>query len=93
MSEQTADPDQTGNIQTNNSQQTVFVCVEVLWQSQPNGVMLSAVSFLYHTFTEQAVLYAINRYCAHSSARNWQLNSVEPDQMEILYQVCQNSVR
>ena len=70
MSDQTVDPDKTGNIQTDNSQQTVFVCVEVLWQSQPNRVMLSAVSFLNHTFTELAVLYAVNQYCAHSSARN-----------------------
>ena len=32
---------------------TMFVCVEVLWPSQPNGVMLSAVSLPNHTFTEQ----------------------------------------
>ena len=31
-----------------------FVCVEVLWPSQPNGVMLSAVSLPNHTFTGQA---------------------------------------
>ena len=31
-----------------------FVCVEVLRPSQPNGVMLSAVSLLNHTFTRQA---------------------------------------
>ena len=32
----------------------LFVCVEVLWPSQPNGVMSSAVSLLNHTFTGQA---------------------------------------
>ena len=32
----------------------LFVCVEVLRPSQPNGVMLSAASFTYHTFTGQA---------------------------------------
>ena len=30
------------------------VCVEVLWPSQPNGVMLSMVSLANHTFTGQA---------------------------------------
>ena len=30
------------------------VCVEVLWPSQPNGVMSSAVSLPNHTFTGQA---------------------------------------
>ena len=34
--------------------QNLFVCVEVLQPSQPNGVMLSAVSLPNHTFTEQA---------------------------------------
>ena len=29
----------------------VFVCVEVLWPSQPNVVMSSAVSLPNHTFT------------------------------------------
>ena len=32
----------------------IFVCVEVLWSSQPNGVMSSAVSLPNHTFTGQA---------------------------------------
>ena len=32
----------------------LFVCVEVLWSSQPNGVMSSLVSLPNHTFTEQA---------------------------------------
>ena len=31
-----------------------LLCVEVLWPSQPNGVMSSAVSLPNHTFTEQA---------------------------------------
>ena len=31
-----------------------FVCVEVLWPSQPNGVMSSMVSLPNHTFTGQA---------------------------------------
>ena len=31
-----------------------FVCVEVLWPSQPNGVISSAVSLPNHTFTGQA---------------------------------------
>ena len=37
------------------TQQTkcVFVCVEVLRPSQPNGVMSSAVSLPNHTFTGQ----------------------------------------
>ena len=30
-----------------------YVCVEVLWPSQLNGVMLSAVSLPNHTFTGQ----------------------------------------
>ena len=32
----------------------LFVCVEVLRPSQPNGVMSSAVSLPSHTFTGQA---------------------------------------
>ena len=32
----------------------LFVCDEVLWPSQPDGVMLSAVSLPNHTFTGQA---------------------------------------
>ena len=31
-----------------------FVCVKVLWPSQPNGVMSSVVSLPNHTFTGQA---------------------------------------
>ena len=33
---------------------TLFVCVEVLWPSQSNGVMSSPVSVPNHTFTWQA---------------------------------------
>ena len=33
---------------------SLFVCVEVLQPSQPNGVMSSAVSLPNHTFTGQA---------------------------------------
>ena len=33
---------------------TLFVCVEVLRPSQPNGVMSSGVSLPNHTFTGQA---------------------------------------
>ena len=32
----------------------LFVCVEVLWPSQPNGVMSSTISLPNHTFTGQA---------------------------------------
>ena len=32
----------------------LIVCVEILRPSQPNGVMLSAVSLPNHTFTGQA---------------------------------------
>ena len=32
----------------------LIVCVEVLWPSQPNGVMSSVVSLPNHTFTGQA---------------------------------------
>ena len=31
-----------------------FVCVEVLWPSQPNGVMLSTVKLPNYTLTGQA---------------------------------------
>ena len=34
--------------------EVLFVCVEVLRPSQPNGVMSSAVSLPNHTFTGQA---------------------------------------
>ena len=33
---------------------SLFVCIEVLRPSQPNGVMSSAVSLPNHTFSEQA---------------------------------------
>ena len=42
----------------------VFVCVEVLRPSQPNGIMSSAV------YWAGLVLKAVNQYCAHSFARN-----------------------
>ena len=32
----------------------LFVCVAVLWPSQPNGIVSSAVSLPNHTFTGQA---------------------------------------
>ena len=31
-----------------------FVCDEVLWPSQPNGIMSSAVSLPNHTYTGQS---------------------------------------
>ena len=40
-----ADPDQLAS---------EFVCVEALWPSQSNGVMLTAVSLPNHTLTGQA---------------------------------------
>ena len=45
-----ADPDQLASKKPTD----LFVCVEVLRPSQPNGVMSSAVSLLNHTFTGQA---------------------------------------
>ena len=32
----------------------LFVCVEVLWPSQSDGVISSSVSLPYHTFSGQA---------------------------------------
>ena len=40
--------------QNSFSVRILFVCVEVLWPSQPNGVMSSAVSLPNHTFPGQA---------------------------------------
>ena len=40
--------------QFHNHDFCLFVCVEVLRPSQPNGVMSSAVSLPNHTFTGQA---------------------------------------
>ena len=40
--------------QTPFSVKEIFVCVEVLQPSQPNGVMSSTVSLPNHTFTGQA---------------------------------------
>ena len=42
------------NIQKVLHKQSLFVCVEVLWPSQPNGVMSSTVSLPNQTFTGQA---------------------------------------
>ena len=44
----------TTNHPTVNLAKVLFVCVEVLRPSQPNGVMSSMVSLTYHTFTGQA---------------------------------------
>ena len=41
------------NNNNNYSNDCLFVCVEVLRPSQPNGVMSSAVSLPNHTFTGQ----------------------------------------
>ena len=41
-------------MQTINSYNALFVCVEVLQPSQPNGVMSSVVSLPNHMFTGQA---------------------------------------
>ena len=45
--------DKTYNKTSKDSDQPL-VCVEVLWPSQPNGVMSSLVSLPNHTFTGQA---------------------------------------
>ena len=45
---------QNESITTHKSVKVLFVCVEVLRPSQPNGVMSSAVSLPNHTFTGQA---------------------------------------
>ena len=42
------------NLSTRLGVDCLFVCVEVLRPSQPNGVMSSAVSLPNHTFTGQA---------------------------------------
>ena len=41
-------------IEVSNINVEVFVCVDVLRPTQPNGVMSSAVSLPNHTFTGQA---------------------------------------
>ena len=48
------DHDILGSNSTLGRIQLMFVCVEVLRPSQPNGVMLSMVSLPNHTFTGQA---------------------------------------
>ena len=47
----------------------LFVCLEVLRQSQSNWVMTSMVNLPNHTFTGQALSSKL-QYCAHSLARN-----------------------
>ena len=37
-----------------NRNENLFVCVEILWPSQHNGVMSSTVSLPNNTFTGQA---------------------------------------
>ena len=39
--------------------EVLFVCVEVLWPSQPNGVMSSVVSLPNHTFTLLFIVYCV----------------------------------
>ena len=41
-------------VESVHREEVLFVCVEVLRPSQPNGVMSSAVSLPNHTFTGQA---------------------------------------
>ena len=41
-------------VKKNIVEKILFVCVEVLRPTQPNGVMSSAVSLPNHTFTGQA---------------------------------------
>ena len=52
---QSAQPAQTmNNGRQRINSQCLFVCVDILRPSQPNGVMTSAVSLPNHTFTGQA---------------------------------------
>ena len=44
----------SNSLDPHQARRVAFVCVEVLRPSQPNGVMLSAVSLPNHTFTGQA---------------------------------------
>ena len=44
----------TSYFEDNTTDVLLFVCVEVLWPRQPNGVMSSVVSLPDHTFTGQA---------------------------------------
>ena len=55
--------DQPKKLLSNDDLVFLFVCVEVLQPSQPNGVMSSAVSLPNHTFTGQLIPLL---YCAHS---------------------------
>ena len=45
----------------------LFICVEVLRPSQPNGVMLSAVSLPSHTFTGQGIFL----FCLIKTEGKW----------------------
>ena len=52
----------------------MFVCVEVLRPSQPNGVISSAVSVPKQTFTGQALSSKrLTSICANSFTRNLQM--------------------
>ena len=51
----------------------LFVCVEVLRSSQPNGHVKHGQFTLSHFYWAGLVLKAINQYCANSFARNLQL--------------------
>ena len=48
----------------------LFVCVEVLWPSQPNGVMSSVVSYLTTLLLGRLSPLSVNQYRAHSMARS-----------------------
>ena len=50
-----------------------FVCVEIFMAQSTQLVMLSTVSLPNHFYWAGLVLFAVNQYCAHSFARNWQL--------------------
>ena len=53
---------------------TWFVCVEVLQPSQPKWGHVKRGQFTQpHVYWAGLVLQAVNQYCAHSFARNWQL--------------------
>ena len=53
---QVSKQDVTKHVGTYNKHiaEDLFICIEVLRPSQPNGVMSSAVSLPHHTFTGQA---------------------------------------
>ena len=47
-------------LETPQINEYLFVCVEVLWPSQPNGVMSSAVSLPNHIFTGLSPLSTVH---------------------------------